>query len=380
MSDGPTLSRRAFARKLLRGGAGAAAAAVAPACVSEQPDGGDDLGRAGLGFDPERLVLPPVHADVKTTACAHCSIGCGYKVYTWPASGPSGGADPETNALGVRYPQAGNAGWITPQMHNVIDIEGAPHHVVIKPDAEATVVNVGGNHGIGGSLARRLYPSDGAGESGVRDRLLRPQLRIGDELVPISWDDAAELAARMGRHVIDTRGELAWGMKTYSYQFYENTYAITKLAFDAVKTPCWAPHDKPAEGPDTPGLSDAGVNAFSASYADWRDSEVLFASGVALYEAHGVLFDSWIAGGPKLIVVNPRRDQAAQYAEENGGLFLQVEPGTDTALHNAIARVVIDQWWEDTEWIEAFTASADEVAGEPDSKWRRKRFGGTFEQ
>ena len=372
--------RRDFLRSLLHGGAGAAATALAPGCVSDQPDGDGDQGRRALGFDPDEVVLPPPDATVQTTACAHCSIGCGYKVYTWPAHGPSGGIEPEANALGVRYPQAGTRGWISPEMHNVIDIEGAPHHVVIKPDSDATVVNVGGNHGIGASLARRLYPSDGAGESGVRDRLLRPQIRVGDELIPISWDAALDLVARTGRHVIDTRGALAWGMKTYSYQFYENTYAITKLAFEAVQTPCWAPHDKPAEGPDTPGLSDAGVNAFSAAYTDWRDADVLFASGVALYEAHGVLFDNWVAGGPTLIVVNPRRDEAAKYAQDSGGLFLQVIPGTDTALNNSIARVIIENWWEDTAWIEAHTAQADDLAAEPDSKWRRKRFGGSFEQ
>ena len=95
-------------------------------------------------------------------------------------------------------------------------------------------------------------------------------------------------------------------MKTYSYNYYENTYALTKLALDAIGTPCWAPHDKPAAGADTPGLSDAGINAFSAAYEDWKQAEVIYVSGVSLYETKTIMFQEWVhPGGAKLIVVNP---------------------------------------------------------------------------
>lgn len=45
------------------------------------------------------------------------------------------------------------------------------------------------------------------------------------------------------------------------------------------------------------------------------------------------------------------------YAEENGGLFLQLVPGTDTILHNAIARVILENGWEDRAWIDEFTSN-----------------------
>ena len=40
-------------------------------------------------------------------------------------------------------------------------------------------------------------------------------------------------------------------MKTFSYEFFENTYAISKLAFESIKTPAYSPHD--ANGPAFPG-------------------------------------------------------------------------------------------------------------------------------
>ncbi|MFT5432196.1 MAG: arsenite oxidase large subunit, partial [Myxococcota bacterium] len=282
----------------------------------------------------------------------------------------------EHNAVGADYPVPPFGPWISPQMVNQVTIDGRPHHIVVMPDHKATVVNPGGDHTLGASLAQRLYNPN----TPTADRFKSPMLRVDGELVPISWSDATDLVAHYSRFVLTdgaksglTRnGPLAWGMKTYSYQFYENTYAITKLAFEAVQTPCWAPHDKAAEGSDTPGLSDAGINVFSAAYSDWRDAEVVFCSGVSLYDAHGVLFSQWVKGPDKHIVVNPRRDPTADYALANGGMFLQIKPGTDTALHNAIARVIIQNGWQDAEFLRDWVASNDDIlVGVGD--WRRRR-------
>jgi hypothetical protein len=38
----------------------------------------------------DRIPLPPKDADVLTTACDYCVVGCGYKVYRWPV-GKEGG-------------------------------------------------------------------------------------------------------------------------------------------------------------------------------------------------------------------------------------------------------------------------------------------------
>lgn len=320
----------------------------------------------------ETLVVPPVDARIQTTACAFCIVGCGYKVYSWPL-GRSGGPNAAENALGIDLPAGALQGWFTRSMHNIVDVDGQPHHVVVMPDYDAETVNLGGDHSLGGTLARRLYSPYAPATS---DRLLVPQLRVDGKLRPISWDDALAIVAEVGRHVVDQHGPLAWGMKTYSYQFYENTYAITKLAFAGVGTPCWAPHDQPRDGSSTPGLSDAGVDAFSAAYADWAEAEVIFVSGVSLYAAKPILFSQWVQrGGARLVVVNTRRDETAEYALRTGGLFLQVRPGTDTLLHNAIARVVLDEGWEDAEFIAKHVVTdAEEVVQETEGKWRRERF------
>ena len=52
-------------------------------------------------------------------------------------------------------------------MQNIVTIRGEPHHVLVIPDGDATVVNVGGDHSVrGGTLAQKLYnptPPPGTG-------------------------------------------------------------------------------------------------------------------------------------------------------------------------------------------------------------------------
>ncbi|MBI4269314.1 MAG: arsenate reductase (azurin) large subunit [Candidatus Rokubacteria bacterium] len=310
----------------------------------------------------DHIPLPPADAKVTTTGCDYCIVGCGYKVYTWPL-GREGGPRARQNALKTEFPAKMNSGkWISPNMHNLVMVEGKPHHVLVVPDGDARVVNVGGNHSIrGGVLAQKCFNPNKPSQ----ERLLYPMMRVRGTLQPVSWDTALEVMAGVSRHVLARHGEHAWAMKTYSYQYFENTYAISKLAFGAIGTPAYAPHDKPGPGPDTPGLDWAGINAFSASYEDWGMADVIFFSGVDPYETKSVLFTSWIMHGQtpdkKLIFALPRKTMGVAWGEQRGGLFLQVIPGTDTVLHLALIRIILENGWEDREFIDTWVANSWEI-------------------
>lgn len=304
----------------------------------------------------DKVLLPPADANVHTTACDYCIVGCGYKVYTWPI-GRDG--TPTDNALGSDFPGGILRPWVSPNQLNVVKVDGVDHNVAVLPDFDAKVVNTGGNHSIrGGTLALKCHNSEGP----TRDRLTSPMVRVNGKLTEVDWDTAIGAMADVSRHVIDRFGESAWAMKTFSYEFFENTYAISKLAFGAVKTPAYSPHDKPGAGADTAGVDDAGLITFNTSYEDWRSAEVLFLSGADPFETKTILFTQWImAGGAKLIMVLPRRSAGVAYAEARGGLFLQVTPGTDALLHLAISRIIVENGWEDTEFIEKWMASSWEI-------------------
>ncbi len=316
--------------------------------------------------------IPPADAEVFHTACEFCPVACRYEVIRWPV-GQEGGSTAAENALGVDLP-AGIGQGVTPNMHNVVTYDGQLVNVIVRPDPHADVANVAGEHSVrGGVLARKLYNPG----TPTADRLTTPMLRVRGQLQPISWDSALEIFARVSEHVIAQHSELAWGVKIYSYQFFENTYAISKLALGEIGTPNWAPHHAPAEGDDTPGLSDCGIDAFGSAFIDDQQADVMLLVGTDPYETKTVRFTQWMRDTP-IVDINPRRGFTAKYAEQNGGLHLQLIPGTDTALMNAIAREIIANGWEDSEFIADHLASRGEL--DQEGGWRRQLFGMTFEE
>jgi arsenite oxidase large subunit len=336
-------------------------------------------------LDVDQIPIPPADADRITTACNYCIVACGYVAFRWPV-GTQGGPAAADNAFGWDFPHAApTAPWVSPNQHNIVMHEGRPHHVVVVPDFDADVVNPQGNHSIrGGTLAQKLYNPN----TQTRERLREPMVRVANTLTPVSWDLVTDVMAEVSRHVLDRYGVHAWGMKTYSYEFFENTYAISKLVNQAIGTPIYAPHDKPQAAEDTPGLDDAGINAFSASYDDWGSCHVAFCSGVDPYETKTVLFTSWMMGGAnpgkRMIMVTPHRTMGVQYAIENGGLWLPVIPGSDTALHLALARIIIENGWQDQAFIDRWVANRWEVnsgygRGTRNTRWQWRTTWGRFQ-
>lgn len=331
-----------------------------------------------LEYTPlDSVPLPPKDAKMYTTACDYCIVACGYKVYTWPV-GTEGAPKPEENALGASFPGQVFGPWVSPNQHNIVQVDGAEHNVVVVPDFDADVVNRQGNHSIrGGTLALKCYNPD----KPTKDRLLYPQIRINGELTRVDWDTALEVMAEVSKHLIKNHGEAAWAMKTFSYEFFENTFAITKLAFGAIKTPAFSQHDKPAIGNDTAGFDDSGLINFNASYDDWQMADVVFVSGTDPFETKSVLFTEFMMKGPKLISVVPRRSAGVAYAE--GGLFLQVTPGTDTLLHLAISRIIFENDWQDQEFIDKWMATNWEIyagmgRGTRNTPWQWRTTWGQF--
>lgn len=336
----------------------------------------------------DKVPLPPKDAKVYTTACDYCVVGCGYKAYVWP-DGKEGGPKAYQNAFGIDYPVPALSGrWVSPNQYNQCYLKGKKHHVVVVPDGDAKVVNRGGNHSIrGGCIAQKIYNPDGP----TWDRLKNPQIRVNGKLTDVPWDLALGVMADISRYIIDKYGESAWGMKTYSYAYFENTYAISKLAFESIQTPAYSEHDKPGPGNDTPGTDDAGIDAFGASYDDFSQAEVIFISGTDPFETKTILFTEWIMKGHpnKIIMVNPRKSAGAAYAEKTGGLHLSIIPGTDTLLHLALARLILEKGWEDKEFIEQYVSNRYEIDSgfgrgprNTPVEWRTTwgKFGATFKE
>ena len=312
-------------------------------------------------FQPEdKIPLPPKNAEVLTTCCDYCVMACGYKVYRWPANAPSGGPKKHQNALNLDYPLPPmQGGWVGPNQFTQAVYNGRLYNIAVVGDPDTDVVNTGGGHSIrGGCIAQKVYNP----RKPTQDRLKHPMVRINDILMPVTWDFALDIMAEVSKHVIKHHGEHSWAMKYFSYQYFENTYALTKLAFKSINSPAVAQHDHPSIVDSAPGWGDMGYDIFGACLEDFALADCLFISGTDPFETKTVLWNHWIlkgmqGHGTKVIMVNPRRTAGIAYAEKHGGLHLDVNPGSDTVVHMAIQKIILENGWEDEEFIKKWTAN-----------------------
>lgn len=324
------------------------------------------------------IPIPPTDSERHPTACRYCIVGCGYEVYKWPV-GKEGGEEASQNALGIDYPaQVLQGQGITSNQHTIIEENGQQYHVVVKPDDENPVNNQSGSKGDhsirGGTIANTLYGPDNQTD----DRFTTPMIRIGNKLTPVDWDTAVKafgIATRLATE--DGQDPNGYGMNLYFYQFMENTYTGTKLCYDVIGSPNWGGHNRPTLTPENPSVVNAGLHEWTYAYEDTHEADTMFIVGASPYETQSIIFQEHIVegvqNGANLVFVNPRRTFTANYAENNGGLFLQVNEATDAVLMNSIARHILDQGWEDTEFLNEWVMSdKDDIEGEG---WFQKEFG-----
>jgi formate dehydrogenase alpha subunit len=102
-----------------------------------------------------------------------------------------------------------------------------------------------------------------------------------------------------------------------------------------------------------------GSGAMTNSIGDACTGDVILVAGSNTTEAHPVIGLEMKAAvrkrGAKLILVDPREIELAKYAT----LHLRHRPGTDTAVFNAMARVILDEGLENRSFIEERTENLD---------------------
>jgi len=182
------------------------------------------------------------------------------------------------------------------------------------------------------------------------DRILRPLRRRPDtgEFSPISWDEALEIIAEK---LLRLRAES--GPQSVLYYAASGTKGLLNSA---------GPHFWRLFGGCTRTYGDlcwpAGLEATRLTLGENKHSVpwdlarakliVLWGKNVAETNIHQMVFiEQALAGGAKLVVIDPRRTQTAERAE----LLIQPRPGSDGALALAVAHVLISKNHIDHEFI-----------------------------
>jgi formate dehydrogenase alpha subunit len=188
-----------------------------------------------------------------------------------------------------------------------------------------------------------------------RDRLTRPLIRRGGVLEEATWDEALDLVTDK---FVEYRG--SFGALASAKGTNEDAYVMQKFARSVMDTNNIDHCTRLCHSPSVHAmLQSLGSGATSNSYVDYENAGCLMIVGSDASSNHPVIavrFRRAVKRGATLIVVNPKWTELNYYAD----IWLRQKPGTDVALFNGLAYVLLDEGLADMDFIRARTEGFSE--------------------
>ncbi len=194
-----------------------------------------------------------------------------------------------------------------------------------------------------------------------RDRLATP----ADWFAPFreaTWEEALDLTAHQLAHLRDTRGPGSLATFASAKCANEENYVLQKLFRAGLRTNNVDHCTRLCHSSSVSAMQRAmNTSAASGSMREVEhESEVIFVLGANTTESHpvfGAAIKRALRRGATLIVADPRRIELAARAD----VHLQMIPGTDVALLNAMLHHILEEGLEDKAFIAARTTGFDAV-------------------
>jgi formate dehydrogenase alpha subunit len=180
----------------------------------------------------------------------------------------------------------------------------------------------------------------------ARDRITKPMVRRDGRWHEATWDEALDAAAEgFARH----RGR--FGALASAKATNEDGYLIQKFCRVVMATNDVDHCTRLCHSPSVEAmLASMGSGATSNSYQDYEEAGCLMVVGADASANHPVIavrFRRAVSRGARLVVVNPKRVELCDQAD----LWIAQRPGTDVALFNAMARVIVDEGLADERFV-----------------------------
>jgi len=190
-----------------------------------------------------------------------------------------------------------------------------------------------------------------------KDRITKPMIRetIHEPWREVSWDEAFSYTANKIRSIQAKYGKGAVGGITSSRCTNEETYLVQKLVRAAfgnnnVDTCARVCHSPTGYGLKTTLGESAGTQAFDSV----MKSDVIILIGANPTDAHPVFASQMkrrLREGAKLIVIDPREIDLVRSAHVEATYHLPLRPGTNVAVLNALAHVIVTEGLEKKDYI-----------------------------
>lgn len=200
------------------------------------------------------------------------------------------------------------------------------------------------------------------------DRITRPMVRakISDPWREVSWEEALGHAASEFKRIQATYGRDAVGGITSSRCTNEETFLVQKLVRAAFGNNNVDTCARVCHSPTGYGLKHTlGESAGTQEFDSVMKADVIMLIGANPTEGHPVFASQLkrrLRQGAKLIILDPREIALVRTPHIEADYHLQLRPGTNVALINSLAHVVVTEGLAKRDYIAARC--------EPDS-WRR---------
>ena len=182
-----------------------------------------------------------------------------------------------------------------------------------------------------------------------KDRITRPMIRarITDPWVDVTWAEAIGHAASEFKRLQASYGRDCIGGITSSRCTNEDTYLVQKLVRAAFGNNNVDTCARVCHSPTGYGLmATLGTSAGTQDFASVAHSDVILVIGANPTDGHPVFASRMkrrLRQGARLIVADPRRIDLVRSAHVEADYHLPLLPGTNVALVNAMAHVVVTE-------------------------------------
>src|SRR5215510_12782075 len=190
-----------------------------------------------------------------------------------------------------------------------------------------------------------------------KDRITKPMIRkkITDPWQEVSWDEAINYAASEFKRIQAKHGRDSVGGITSSRCTNEETYLVQKLVRAAFGNNNVDTCARVCHSPTGFGLGQTlGTSAGTQEFDSVDQADVIMVIGANPVAAHPVFASRMkrrLREGAKLIVLDPRRIDLVRTPHVEADYHLQLMPGTNVAVVNALAHVIATEGLLDETYV-----------------------------
>jgi formate dehydrogenase major subunit len=190
-----------------------------------------------------------------------------------------------------------------------------------------------------------------------KDRIVKPMIRkqITDPWREVSWDEALQYAANEFKRLQKDYGRDSIGAITSSRCTNEETFIVQKLVRAGFGNNNVDTCARVCHSPTGYGLSKTfGTSAGTQDFKSVEKADVIMVIGANPTDAHPVFASRMkrrLREGARLIVVDPRRTDLVKSPHVQADYHLPLLPGSNVAVINALAHVVVTEGLVDEAFV-----------------------------